>query len=67
MKNKTINGITRLTAAEGKVLTNGVTSGTEVWLSPQDSESNWIEQDSPPPEPTNTDPESIITEMEGLL
>ena len=38
-----INGITRLTASDGMVLTNGTSHGTEVWLSPQDSASNWRE------------------------
>ncbi len=40
-----INGITRLTASEGKVLVNGDAVGTEVWLSSLDSPDNWTEVD----------------------
>ena len=60
-----INGITRLTATDGLVLTNGATQGTEVWLSPQDSADNWREVSEN--ELTELDPESIIAEMEQLL
>ena len=59
-----INGITRLTASDGMVLTNGMISGTEVWMSPQDSASNWRETADPPEE---LDPENIISELEGLI
>lgn len=40
-----VNGITRLTAEEGKVLVNGDAVGTEVWLAPADSPDNWQEVD----------------------
>ena len=60
-----INGITRLTATDGMVLTNGAAQGTEAWLSPQDSADNWRETDVY--EPTDTDPESIIAEMEEII
>ena len=61
----TINGITRLTATDGMVLTNGTSHGTEVWLSPQDSADNWRETDVY--EPADTDPEQVIAEMEEII
>ena len=64
MTTEIINGMTRLTASDGMVLTNGAAQGTEVWLSPQDSASNWRETADPPEE---LDPENIISELEGLI
>ena len=43
MQIEVINGITRLTADEGKVLINDGAVGTEVWLAPSDSPDNWQE------------------------
>ena len=60
----TINGITRLTATDGMILTNGTSHGTEVWLSPQDSAENWRETDG---KPTDTDPEQVIAKMEEIV
>ena len=61
-------GITILRADEGKWLVKGESySNTDVYLGIHDSASNWVEQDAPPPEPTGTDPEQVIAEMEGLL
>lgn len=40
-----VNGITRLTAAEGKVLVKDGAVGTEVWLAPSDSPDGWAEVD----------------------
>ena len=65
MKIETINGIIRLTSSEGMVLTNGQTSGTEVWLSPQDSAENWFETDAI--EPNSLDLEGIVSELESEL
>lgn len=41
-----VNGITRLTADEGKVLVKDGSVGTEVWLSALDSPANWSEVDA---------------------
>ncbi len=61
-------GITIIRADEGKWLVKGDSySNTDVYLGIHDSASNWVERDAPPPEPTNTDPESVIAEMENLL
>ena len=62
------DGITILTPDKGKWLVKGESySNTDVYLGIHDSASNWVEQDSPPPEPTDTDPEQVIAEMENLL
>lgn len=65
---KQINGIPVIRADEGKWLVKGESySNTDVYLGIYDAASNWTEQDAPPPDPLDTDPESIITELEGLL
>lgn len=61
-----INGITRLTASDGMVLTNGSSTGTEVWLAPMARADDWREV-SEGALLEESDPESIITELEGLL
>lgn len=45
--NTTTIEITKLTASEGKVLTNGEITSKEVYLSKYDSADNWIEIDEP--------------------
>jgi hypothetical protein len=60
-------GITIIRADEGKWLVKGESySNTDVYLGIHDAASNWTEQDAPP-EPIDTDPESIIAELEGLV
>ena len=62
-----INGITRLTATEGKVLVKDGSVGTEVWLSALDSPANWSEVDAsliPAPEMRE---QEILDELEGIL
>ena len=62
------NGITILRADEGKWLVKGESySNTDVYLGIHDSAENWVEQDSPPPEPADIDPEQVIVEMEQLI
>ena len=65
MKTDKINGIVRLTATPGMVLSNGGSIGTEVWLSPQDSAENWFETDAI--EPNSLDLEGIVSELESEL
>ena len=48
MKTELINGIVRLTASEGMWLTNGASTGSEVWLSPNEQAENWVEVDVEP-------------------
>ena len=65
---KNAEGITIIRADKGKWLVKGEScSNTDVYLGIHDSASNWVEQDSPPPEPADTDPEQVIAEMENLL
>ena len=69
MITKTLStGQTVIRADEGKWLVKGESySNTDVYLGIHDAPENWVEQDSPPPEPADIDPESIIAEMEGLI
>ena len=61
MITKTLStGQTVIRADEGKWLVKGESySNTDVYLGIHDSASNWVEQDSPPPE-------AVIEELEGL-
>lgn len=62
------DGQTIIRADPGRWLVKGESySNTDVYLGKSDAPENWIEQDAPPPEPVDTDPESVIAEMEGLL
>jgi hypothetical protein len=61
-----INGITRLTASDGMVLTNGDSHGTEVWLAPTALASDWREI-SEGALLEESDPESIVSELEELI
>jgi hypothetical protein len=62
-----VNGITRLTADDGKVLVKDGSVGTEVWLSALDGPNNWREIDaSLIPDPEMGEQE-IIDELEVLL
>ena len=69
MITKTLSdGRTIIRADDGKWLVKGESySDTDVYLGIHDSASNWVEQDSPPPEPADTDPEQVIAEMEAVL
>lgn len=55
------SGLIRLVADDGKWLTNGVDTVSAIDVVSADG---WTEVDAPP---ADTDPESIIAEMEGLL
>lgn len=62
------NGITILRADKGKWLSNGSSwSNTDIYIGVKDSVSNWIEVDTEPVLLEEEDPESIISELEGLL
>lgn len=59
MMTKTINGITVLTPAEGKYLTNGGTYSQKVYLGKNGSPDDWREVDSPEEDPELTDAEAL--------
>ena len=58
------NGLSVLTADEGKYLHNGDTYTDSVFLGIYDSPDNWVEVDEIPDEPEQTDEE--ITAEEAL-
>lgn len=68
MSEITADGITILRPAPRKWLTNGdAWTGDYLCLGAKDSEANWREVDEEPQPPADTDPESVIAELEGLL
>lgn len=60
-----INGITVLTPADGKYLTNGDTYSTKVYLGKNSSPSEWWEVDSPEEDPELTAEEALSVIMGG--
>lgn len=60
-----INGITVLTPAEGKWLTNGETYSQRVYLGKNSTPSDWWEVDSPEADPELTAEEALDIIMGG--
>lgn len=65
MTSTIINGITVLTPAEGKYLTNGETYSQKVYLGKNGSPSDWREVDSIPDE--DEDPELTAEEALAVI